>query len=579
MKLINWHVSQYKSIEEGNFSLDDFTILIGRNNAGKSNIISSLHDFKDYHSNKTKRNGTPENWLTERVTGKQEGKSVTTSLQFKLSESVREKMFDQIEESYNSTRHRQMGVPSPEAMFDDDWMTHIKYKVQYNPDTSVNVSKYVNYKDEYKDLGALSGSNEVYGANFNGIINSAMGKYLSTWNFLNPFREPENTQNPSYDINLQSNGSNLVQVLESLQSDHRNIFSKISDTYVDIMDGVSDLRVQYDQGGPGHSKTIVVEEEKYEIKFKSEDISSGSKEILVLLTQVFLAEEFANLLVLEEPELHVHPEAENKIYSILNEIVSGDGPQIIVSTHSDVFVNQSDVSNIVRVERDGDTTLRTVSEGEIEQELAELGYDKSGLLQSEAVVFVEGRSDKRILKKFADTLDIELESQGIKIVELEGIDNMKRDAKSLVKLLYSFDIPYLFLIDKHDQTVGETCGDLYEAMKRDDNQQWWDVSMDRIKVWDAYGIESYLLVPRAIADGFEMSENEVQDIVENNEDEADKEKVLKKIYAEENSDLDEPEGIYTKDQHGMEIAKRMVASETDEEVVEVMDQISELASN
>jgi predicted ATP-dependent endonuclease of OLD family len=343
------------------------------------------------------------------------------------------------------------------------------------------------------------------------------------------------------------------------------------------MEGVSDLRVEYDtkSGNTANSMTIIVEEEKFDVKFNSKDISSGSKEILVLLTQIYLADRFANVLIIEEPELHVHPGAERKLFEILQDVVDR-GTQVIVATHSDVFVNESEASNIVRVERDGHTQMRTLSEENTGKELAELGYNKSGLLQSEAVVFVEGRSDKRILKKFAKNSGVDLNSEGIAVVELEGIKNMLADAKSLVKLLYSFDIPYLFLRDKHDKPREAAQGELYDAMKRDDGSHWWEVPRDNIHVWNSYGIESYLLDAEAIAEGLEMEPSAVQEIIDSHQETDDKGEVLNKIYAEEHDDLDDIKDVYAKDRHGMEIASRIPPERFDSEVQDVIIKITEL---
>ncbi|WP_154019028.1 AAA family ATPase, partial [Halococcus agarilyticus] len=143
-----------------------------------------------------------------------------------------------------------------------------------------------------------------------------------------------------------------MQVLHSIDNTNRELFNKISEKYVEIMDGVTDLTVEYHLEGDSNNEfTIMVEEGSFEKKFNSKEISSGSKEILVLLTQVFLASENTDLLLVEEPELHLHPEAEQRVFDTIQQMSRDDGPQLLVSTHSDVFVNQSEVGDIVRIER------------------------------------------------------------------------------------------------------------------------------------------------------------------------------------------------------------------------------------
>lgn len=579
MKITELEIENFRSVKDSSFELSDFTILIGKNNSGKSNIIDCLHTFQNNHQDRSSRNGMPDSWRTEHATGKQNDIPIRINIQFKLSDSEHDQIIKRISENKEDSNKIMSRVDSPEKMAQDGFLSHLKYEITYNKDNSIDVDRLMNYGGEYVDVRELRRDNRVYGANINKNVDE-IEREFDSWAFVAPFREPQNNQTSQFQVDLAPSGGNLIRVLHSLYTNYKRIFDKIRDAYIDIMEGVSNLSVEYDtdQSRDKSLMSIIVEEEKYDTKFKSEDISSGSKEILVLLTQIYLADEFTDVLIVEEPELHVHPKAEEKLFRILHRIVER-GTQVIVATHSDVFVNESEASDIVRVERDGHTQIRTLDGREIGHELAELGYDKSGLLQSEAVVFVEGRSDKRILKKFCNSAGLELSSKGIAVVELEGIPNMIADAKSLVKLLYSFDIPYLFLRDSHDKTCEEAQGDLYDAMKRDDDEHWWEVSTENIHVWDSYGIESYLLDAEAISDGLEMSSSEVQKIIDNHDDTADKGEVLRAIYAEEHSDLEEPKDFYVKDRHGMEIAARIPVGRFEPEVEEVIIKIGRLLNN
>jgi len=570
MRAEEWNVERFRSIEEGELELEDFTIIIGKNNSGKSNIIDSLKTIREFNSG-TKSPMFTEDWVIENTTGKDPHEGFGIGVRVQIPENIRDSIFSGIDKARESTRRNPAAVPEPEEMYDDGWLSKLEYQLSYSPDPAAERTVKINYGGEYEDVNDINGSQKVYGAS---ILNHVMDEDIfGSWLFVDPFREPTNQQETSFTSELEPHGENLIRVLDTLDSNYPDVFESISSAYVDMMEGISDLRVEYQPELGSRTKTIVVEEENFETKFTAKDISSGSKEILVLLTQIYSAEEFGELLIIEEPELHVHPGAVNKIYDILRDIVRDGGPQLIVSTHSDVFVDQTDVSNIVRVERDGDTSIRKV-DGSFDRELSDLGYDKSGMLQSEAVVFVEGRSDKRVLKRFAGTADIDLEKHGISIVELDDYSTMKRDAKSLVKLLYSFDIPYLFLADSHGRAVEDVRGELYESMRRDDDEHWWNVQIENIHVWEGYGIESYLLKPGPISECVELENEDIEEIIDEHSDVEDKKSVMNEIYAEDNADLDVSDDIYQEDHHGMEIARKMEWDELDEEVVEVLEKIT-----
>lgn len=245
-----------------------------------------------------------------------------------------------------------------------------------------------------------------------------------------------------------------------------------------------------------------------------------------------------------------------------------------------MFVNQSDTDSIVRVERDGETNLRKLERGEIGDELVDLGYDKSGLLQSNAVVFVEGLSDKLILSQWTATLGLDINEAGITIVELEGEGNIGTHGRSLVKLLYSFEIPYLFVVDSDDDPPYDVIDKYKRKINREDddidkNKIWWHTTPDHFHVWSGSDIEYFLLqAPQAIADTVGENKDTIIEAIKNSDEDKNAD-VLREIWEEYYAD---PEGItsYQKDLHGKMIAKQMDRDDMDEEIITVIKDIKGL---
>jgi predicted ATP-dependent endonuclease of OLD family len=338
------------------------------------------------------------------------------------------------------------------------------------------------------------------------------------------------------------------------------------------MEGVTDVSTPY-----VNRNEITIRIHEGENKYDLEDISAGSKEILTLIAGIVSSQNYTSLLLMEEPELHVHPAAEQEIFALIQDVCREAGIQVIVSTHSEVFVNRSVASSITRVERDGSTTIRSVPSDKIVRELVDIGYSKSGLLQSDAVVFIEGRSDKRILMEFCRKLGVDPDETGLAFVELEGKENLKRDGRSLVKLLHSFDIPYLFVVDSDGQTQEEAIGEILNKINRSDGGGWWETSPKNFHAWKRYSIESYLLDAEVLARGDELDTGteEVEEIISEHEKVSDKAEILEEIYRR-TLDLQEDEVAYRKDRDGMYIAKRMRAEEVPAEVRSVVDKIGRL---
>ena len=589
MNLISYSIKNYKSIKQGKFDATRTTVIIGRNNSGKSNIINSLKDFPSlYHIASTSRNeGMPGNWFESTVTGKDITKKIVYELEFKLSDREYADVLSEIKGSVEKANDRRAGRRAKtdmEEIQEKEWLSKFKIEISTGKHVpSGEVLRKLFFDGDYQKVKELQSSYSVFREqNPKQIRNVIIRDSLETWEFVDPIRRPKDVMPAGMETDLQSDGENLVKVLETLSANKPDLFDKISDSYVKVMEGVTDLRVEYDEDTKNDvDKTIMIEEGAYDTKFKSKEISSGSKEILSLLTQAYLSSQNTDILLIEEPELHLHPGAERQVFNILDEISEKSNTQIILSTHSEVFVNQVEVENIVRTERDGETTIRHISEDEIEDELLDLGYNQSRILQSEGVVFVEGRSDKRVLTEFCESKGLDLTEKGIEVVELEGEGNTKSDARSLVKVLFSFDIPYLFVVDSHDNDPDDEMQEYLEKVNRDDNG-WWHTKPEHFHVWSGYGIESYLLDANAIASALgEPDAGTVQNLIDEAEndpdvDELDKKNVLEYVYQELLSSVRDSEDPYSKDRDGMIIARNMAEDELPEEVEEAVNEIESL---
>lgn len=67
------------------------------------------------------------------------------------------------------------------------------------------------------------------------------------------------------------------------------------------------------------------------------DVGFGMSQILPILTQIVVMPEDSTLLV-EQPELHLHPKAQSQLARIITEAVSTGNKRFIVETHSEHFV-------------------------------------------------------------------------------------------------------------------------------------------------------------------------------------------------------------------------------------------------
>ncbi len=144
------------------------------------------------------------------------------------------------------------------------------------------------------------------------------------------------------------------------------------------------------------------------------------------------------ILLIEEPELFLYPLAQEQMRDTLETISTTN--QVIYATHSPLLLSPNQLSGLVRLHKvpDPDTSLEKtkvigapITEEMLEREkdiLAILNLQRSAqLFFSDTVVLVEGESDRHLHRAtFQKLFDTTLELEGIALVEIGGKDRLLR---------------------------------------------------------------------------------------------------------------------------------------------------------
>jgi putative ATP-dependent endonuclease of the OLD family len=173
-------------------------------------------------------------------------------------------------------------------------------------------------------------------------------------------------------------------------------------------------------------------------------------------------EAFFPILALEEPEAHLHPNAQRQVYKQLVEISSG---QKIISTHSPYIAAQAKLEEIRHFRKETDKTevnqlnIEPLSNEEKRNIQCEVMSTRGELLFAKVVVLFEGKTEEQILPIFAEKhWRISAFEKGIYFLGCGGSKNYA----VFLKLLTTFNIIWFILSDYDNEIVKN---DLKSALK------------------------------------------------------------------------------------------------------------------
>ncbi|MCK5537855.1 MAG: AAA family ATPase [Thiomargarita sp.] len=138
--------------------------------------------------------------------------------------------------------------------------------------------------------------------------------------------------NDIYDV-VGIKGENVYRILiKDELTTTKKIITKVSDFYKKNFKGWS-LKIEAGYGPP-----YQIELEKYPLKINLKEVGSGVIHALPLVVQSLIPANQETLIIVEEPELHLHPAAHGNLAQIFTESLQDKNKHYLIETHSQNFI-------------------------------------------------------------------------------------------------------------------------------------------------------------------------------------------------------------------------------------------------
>ena len=313
--------------------LGPINVLIGANGSGKSNFIGAFAFLRAISSGKL-RNYVIESGGAEKLL--HFGSKTTKGIYFDLS-------FAKGTSRYELT----LSPTQDDGLYPSDETAH-----------SDSRASFLRSVDEGREAG-ISGPRQTPWPDINGV-SRAVQEHLESWRVYHvhdtssssPMRKTARVDDNEF---LRADGSNLAAFLYYLQKTNENRYGLIRRTVQQVAPFFDDFRLRPLRDKPDDIK-LEWQHKRSDQYFDASSLSDGTLRFMALTT-LFLQSGRPPILLVDEPELGLHPYAIGMLASLIRQ--ASVETQIILSTQSSLLLDHFKPEEVLVADRvDGGTRLQ-----------------------------------------------------------------------------------------------------------------------------------------------------------------------------------------------------------------------------
>lgn len=421
MRIQKIKIHNFRSIKEQEVTLGDYSILLGENNAGKTNVIRALRIFYENDLKFDSKVDFPkfktddqESWIEidflttaeEQANLKDEYKSNDNILRVRKFLKSDDK--ERVKANQSNIFGYENGVLS----------SNLFYGAKNISESKIGNVIYIPELSKVDDSLKMSGPSPLRDM-INFVITKIAKKSASFSKLEKDFEEfnsvfkTEDTegfsvQNLEQDINNEIKEWNIQFGLKVNPLQPNDIVKNLVSHF--IKDGfLNNEEVKIDSFGQGLQRHLIYALIKLSTKY-NDDIKKEKKEFSPDFT----------FILFEEPEAFLHPSQQEKMNTSLQLLAKDEEQQILITTHSPIFVskNTDNIPSLIRVKRDGESKIFQLHKEQVET----LFDQNTGMHQMFLDKLKDTSTDEQLKKKIrdkklaneTDDLEIKLKEESFK---------------------------------------------------------------------------------------------------------------------------------------------------------------------
>jgi len=340
-------IKGFKTIRElVDFRPGSLTVLIGPNGAGKSNFISFFRVLKSM---------ALDPFSLQRHVGQQGGASKLLHDGPAITREIEVRLGLHSDAGEIDYEFRLAFAAGDAFIFDDE-----RYRMSREEEPGEASWQTLGAGDQGSQLLDFSTSDDTADAIIKALLRMSAFQFHDT----SETSRMRTKADVTFGNLFMPDGANIAAVLHYLKRKEGNCYRRIVETLRLILPFFSDFFLE-----PDHDFLLLAWRERDSDQiFHGSQAADGMLRAIALVTLLLLPDKIRpNLLIIDEPELGLHPYAINVIGGLIRAV--SEKVQVIVATQSTAFVDCFEPEDIVVVEREGrESTFRRLQNTEDLQE-------------------------------------------------------------------------------------------------------------------------------------------------------------------------------------------------------------------